>query len=152
MTRQPHDKLAKFVFSEAPQAAALLQAFLPPDISTCVDFSTLELVPGSFVDEALTERFTDLLFTVRAGKKRPLLYVLFEHQSTPDRIMPLRLLRSEVRIWDRWTEENPGARWIPPIVPLDDSTLARIRGADLRTLGRWIDRAPESPTLAEALE
>ncbi|MBI4878751.1 MAG: Rpn family recombination-promoting nuclease/putative transposase [Planctomycetes bacterium] len=118
MTPQPHDRLAKAVFSEAPQAVALLRAFLPPDIRGRIDFNTLLLVPGSFVDEKLSERFTDLLFSVRMGEEAALLYVLFEHQSTPDRVMPFRLLRSEVRIWDRWLGENPGATTLPAILPL----------------------------------
>ena len=30
-------------------------------------------------------------------------YVLIEHQSSPDPMMPLRMLRYVMRIWERWT-------------------------------------------------
>lgn len=90
MTHQPHDRLVKAVFSQERQAAALLRAFLPPTISQRLDFSTLQLVADSFVDEELSEPFTDLLFTVRMEGSAALLYVLCEHQSTepPLRIVP----------------------------------------------------------------
>jgi hypothetical protein len=32
--------------------------------------------------------------------------------------MPLRLLRYVVRIWDRWRDEHPGARRLPPVIPV----------------------------------
>ncbi|MBI4880857.1 MAG: Rpn family recombination-promoting nuclease/putative transposase [Planctomycetes bacterium] len=118
MTGQPHDKLVKAVFSEAPQARALLRNLLPQDLADAIDFATLKLVPGSFVDEKLTERFTDLLFSVRMGRDVALLYVLFEHQSTPDPVMPWRLLSAEARIWERWFRANPNARTLPPILPV----------------------------------
>jgi predicted transposase YdaD len=45
-------------------------------------------------------------------------YLLFEHQSTPDAWMPLRLLRYQTRIWERHVAENPDDLRLPPIVPL----------------------------------
>lgn len=47
-----------------------------------------------------------------------LLYILFEHQSTPDPLMPYRMLRYALRIWDRWLTEHEGARSLPPLLPL----------------------------------
>ena len=82
MTSQPHDRLAKAVFSETRQASAFFEAFLPADISAQIDFDSLELVSGSFVDEELTERLTDLLFTARIGRDDLLIYLL--HRSTPN--------------------------------------------------------------------
>jgi len=44
---------------------------------------------GSFVDDELRDRETDLLFTCQTADERPcLFYVLLEHQSTPDKKMP----------------------------------------------------------------
>ncbi|MBI4879550.1 MAG: Rpn family recombination-promoting nuclease/putative transposase [Planctomycetes bacterium] len=83
-----------------------------------MDTSTLQLVPGSFVDETLRETISDLLFTVELMGESTLLYLLFEHQSTPDRTMPLRFLLSEARIWDAWQRENQKERLLPPILPL----------------------------------
>jgi len=72
-----------------------------------------QVVPGSFVDEALSERHSDLLYEVRLGRRRALVYLLFEHQSTVEAGMALRLLRYMVRIWTRWVDEDG---WPAPVI------------------------------------
>ncbi|MBX2799526.1 MAG: Rpn family recombination-promoting nuclease/putative transposase [Myxococcales bacterium] len=47
-----------------------------------------------------------------------LLYILFEHQSSSDRWMPLRLLDYLVQIWNRWHASHPKAQSLPPVIPL----------------------------------
>jgi hypothetical protein len=62
MASNPHDKLIKFTFSQVENAADEFRTALPPALAARLDFSTLCVCPGSFVDEALRERFTDLLY------------------------------------------------------------------------------------------
>ncbi len=58
----------------------------------------------------------DLLFTVPLDGNRPaLLYLLFEHQSTVDPIMPLRLLGYMQGIYENW-HKNHGLP-LPPVLP-----------------------------------
>jgi hypothetical protein len=84
-----------------------------------LDLATLEVEPGSFVDEALQHTHTDLLYAVRttAGAEA-FVYVLFEHQSSPDATMPFRLLRYLVRIWERWLRDHPDAKKLPIVLPV----------------------------------
>jgi len=103
--KQPHDALFKKTFSEVEHAAAEFRAVLPAELVSRTDFSTLALSPGSYVDEALSGSQSDLLFSVRVSGKPALLYVLFEHQSSPDKLMPLRLLGYIVRILVRYVDE-----------------------------------------------
>jgi hypothetical protein len=114
----PHDALFKAVFSEGESAFALLKASLAPELAAAIDPASLEQQPASFVDEELREVHRDLLFTAKLAGKDALLYVLFEHQSTVDPLMPLRLLRYIVRIWEAWLRDNPRARTIPAVLPL----------------------------------
>jgi predicted transposase YdaD len=113
-----HDLLFRATFSQVEHAASILRLLLPPALVARIDWSTLTLRPGSFVDEALAERFTDLLFSVMHGGRRALVYLVFEHQSSSEPLMALRMLRYEVRIWDAWLKENPHARRIPAILPV----------------------------------
>ena len=46
------------------------------------------------------------------------LYLLFEHQSTPDAWMPFRLLKYCFRIWDAERRNEPGLTKLSPILPL----------------------------------
>jgi predicted transposase YdaD len=59
---------------------------LPASLVARTDFSTLELCSGSFVDETLIGSQSDLLFSVKVGSMPALLYVLFEHQSSVDKL------------------------------------------------------------------
>ena len=75
---------------------------------------------GSFVDQELRGSVSDLLFEVRsaAAAPRQWLYLLFEHQSRPDRWMALRLLRYCCRIWETDRRKHPKARFLRPVLPL----------------------------------
>jgi hypothetical protein len=118
---QPHDALFKRTFSEPEHAAAELRAVLPVELVSRIDFSTLTLCPGSYIDETLAGSQSDLLFSARLSGKPALLYVLFEHQSSPDKLLPLRLLRYVVRILQRHVDEakNAGdALPLPVVVPV----------------------------------
>lgn len=61
---QPHDRLFRSVFSDASEAAALLQATLPDSVRDRFDWTTLALVEGSFVDEELRESQSNLLYQI----------------------------------------------------------------------------------------
>lgn len=118
MTPTPHDALVKATFSQADNMVGELRAVLPRPLAERIDFATLQLAPGSFVDEALKERFTDLLYSARIADRPALVYVLFEHQSGGDAWMAFRLLRYMVRIWERFLKEQPEATSLPAIVPV----------------------------------
>jgi hypothetical protein len=47
-----------------------------------------------------------------------LVYVLVEHQSSSDPLMAFRMLRYITRIWDRYLDEHPRARQLPPVIPV----------------------------------
>ena len=66
VTKTPHDALFKSVFQQPENAAAELQHVLPPEHVAAIDWSTLKLEPGSYVDEALADQHSDLLFSARA--------------------------------------------------------------------------------------
>jgi Putative transposase, YhgA-like len=113
-----HDAFFKEMLSRPEHAASMLQQILPASIAARIDFATLALCAGSYVDEALKERHSDLLFSATIDARPVLLYLLFEHQSRVDSMMSFRLLRYEVRIWERWQRDNPHAHKLPVILPV----------------------------------
>lgn len=113
-----HDALFRRAFSEPDVAAGLLRSHLPPALAGAIDWSTLDLAPSDFVDDALGERRNDLLFHVEIAGAPAFLYVLLEHQSTADPWMPLRLLRYVLRVWDTWLAAHPDAERLPPVLPI----------------------------------
>jgi hypothetical protein len=118
MSSNPHDALFKAIFSQPEHATGELRHVLPAALVAHLDFATLKLRPGSFVDKDLREQFTDLLFSIQFAGREGFLYLLFEHRSTPDRLMAFRLLRYMVRIWEKHLKDHPDARRLPLILPV----------------------------------
>jgi predicted transposase/invertase (TIGR01784 family) len=115
----PHDALFKAVFSDPANAAGELASVIPRALAATLDWRTLTLEPGSFVDEELKDRHADLLYS--ATRKRggdALVYLLFEHQSSPDAWMAFRLLVYMVRIWEAYRKADAERATLPPIVPV----------------------------------
>ena len=116
----PHDKLFRTVFSDTTEAADFLRGYVPEPLSRELDWSTLTLLDGSFIDEALRESESDLLYQIEHGSSQePLqVYILFEHQSSPDAWMRFRLLKYCCRIWDHSFRDGPEQAQLSPILPL----------------------------------
>ena len=85
-----------------------------------MDLQSLKLLDGTFLDDALRESESDLLYEVALGEseQRVWLYLLLEHQSTPDPWMRFRLLKYCCRIWEARIRDGDGTRELRPIVPL----------------------------------
>lgn len=119
MTATPHDALFKAAFSHPERAAEELRCVLPPALLARMDLSSLSLEAGSFIDEALRARHTDLLFSVTLDGRPARIYILFEHQSSDEPWMPLRLLHYMLHIWNGYLAEAPAdTRRLPVIIPV----------------------------------
>jgi hypothetical protein len=155
-TTTPHNALFKRVFGNPANAASELRLILPAAISALIDWSSLELCPGSFVDPQLGERHTDLLFSVRCAGHAAPIYILFEHQSAPERFMVFRLLRYILRIWEAFLRDNPTAKRLPAIISvvlhhsehaggawLGPTTLSELITLDPREVAPFVGLIPE---------
>jgi len=118
VTTNPHDMLFKETFSNIENAVVELRAALPSSLFERLDLASLEVVPGSFVDEDLSAVHSDLLYRVQLAGRPALVYVLLEHQSTVDTLMPLRLLGYLVRILERHAREADTALPLPVVIPV----------------------------------
>ncbi|MDH3605330.1 MAG: Rpn family recombination-promoting nuclease/putative transposase [Candidatus Tectomicrobia bacterium] len=116
----PHDLMVHTVLRDLTEATSFLQAHLPQDASQGLNWATLRLHDRSFVDEELRESESDFLYEIErvSGDESVMLYILVEHQSTPDRWMRFRLLKYCCRIWDLNLAERPTPSELRPIVPL----------------------------------
>jgi predicted transposase YdaD len=117
---QPHDSMVRVVLGDLAEARSFLQRYVPEELSQTLDWSTLRRLEGSFVDEELRRSETDVLYEVERveGDASLWLYILLEHQSTPDRWMRFRLLKYCCRIWDMNLAARPTPSELRPIVPL----------------------------------
>ncbi len=120
---QPHDKLFKSAFSDLETAAAFLKTQLPARVAAGLDWSSLTIEEGSFIDGQLQGSACDLLYRVRrigrqGAETDVFIYVLFEHQREEDYWLAWRLLVYRIRVWQRFLREHPKALKLPMVIPV----------------------------------
>ncbi len=119
VTPTPHDALFRATFGQPRHAAAEQRAVLPAPVLAELALDTLAPLDGSFVDGELRSSCADLLFDVKLRTSGSgLVYFLIEHQSKPDRQMPLRLLQYMTQVWTRHAARHRAGARLPPIVPV----------------------------------
>lgn len=117
----PHDKAFRRVFKQVEHAVGPLRVLVGEELAAQLDWTTLRVEPGTYVEEALRDLMSDLLFSVRfrGSNRRALLYLLWDHQRQPDRMMPLRFHNYCGRALHDYTKSEgaiPG--YIPTLIPL----------------------------------
>lgn len=106
LIKNPHDRTTKAILTDLQVAKAFFEVHLPEEIKKVVDLRDLKVCKGSFVDKKLREYLTDILYQTRVRDKTGYLYLLLEAQSTPDRMMPFRLLQYQINIMKHYRDEQ----------------------------------------------
>ncbi|MCF6197940.1 MAG: Rpn family recombination-promoting nuclease/putative transposase [Hyphomicrobiaceae bacterium] len=122
MSKSPgpiHDRFFKHLLKDPDTMGLFLRERLPGKLAALLGDEPPALVPGSFVDEALSEHFSDLLYKV--GLKHggaAYIYVLADHKSAPDKGTALQLQRYMNKIWQSLSKqgETPLPRILPVVV------------------------------------
>ena len=114
--KNPHDAFFRLLMSEPKNIKAYTERILPKAVHTACRWTDLEIVQTDFIDEALNERRSDLLYRVPCGGGVIAIHILLEHQSTYDPSMPLRLLEYMTLIWRRELRLNSTLTQIVPLV------------------------------------
>jgi predicted transposase YdaD len=114
-----HDRLFRYTFERPAVTEGELRSVLPAPVVEALDFTSLTLEPGTLVDAEHAELETDLLYRVQLSGEEGFIFILFEHQSSADGMMPYRMARYMLRIWERWSRaQATPAKRLPVIVPL----------------------------------
>ncbi|PWW00856.1 Rpn family recombination-promoting nuclease/putative transposase [Mangrovibacter plantisponsor] len=113
----PHDAAFRQFLTQPEIARDFMELHLPPPLRAVCDFSTLKLESGSFVEDNLSQYFSDILYSLKTTTgDEGYLYVLIEHQSTPDKQMAFRLLRYSVAAMKRHLDA--GHTTLPLVIPV----------------------------------
>lgn len=92
-TSTPHDALFKTFLKYPETARDFIEIHLPSRLRTLCDLTTLELKPASFIEENLRAYYSDVLWSMKTSEGDGYIYVVIEHQSSPDTHMAFRLMR-----------------------------------------------------------
>lgn len=117
-----HDLFFYESLTQRDVALAFFKVYLPAYIQSKIDWESLTLEPGRFVDKTYRQRYSDVLYSVKVSGDTAYLYVLTEHKSQGDRLMPLQVMRYMCEIWQRHIEQGKhigkGQGCLPMIYPL----------------------------------
>ena len=116
--KNPHDAAFRAAFRILELARAFFRDYLPENVVRHLDLESLELVNRSYVDENLKDRHADLVYKTKAGELDCLIFLLFEHQSTPDPKMAFRMLCYMLAIWRDYEANHPNFKRLPVVLPV----------------------------------
>jgi len=111
-----HDPLFRHALSIPAVVRQFLSAWLPKDFLTLVEWPSLQVEKIGGINPALTERREDLVYRVNVADCPVCFYLLLEHQSTPDPLMPLRVLEYITLVWQN--QRKTAAQTIPLRLPV----------------------------------
>ncbi|OBY34650.1 transposase [Providencia rettgeri] len=97
-------------------ARDFFEIHLPEHIKSLCDFNTLSLTNSSFIDKQLRSRLSDVLYSVRTSQGEGYIYLLVEHQSTPDKLMAWRLMHYAFLAMNQHMQQ--GNTTLPIVVPI----------------------------------
>jgi predicted transposase/invertase (TIGR01784 family) len=113
----PHDKLFRETWSDLPTAKSFLHHYLPKEVLSLTALDSLEICKDTFVEKELKAFYCDLLYKVELAGSDGFIYILFEHKSYRDKLIPLQLLEYMLKIWRLFLKQNTTER-LPVIIPL----------------------------------
>ncbi|MDO8953439.1 MAG: Rpn family recombination-promoting nuclease/putative transposase [Gammaproteobacteria bacterium] len=111
-----HDAFFKRFLNDPSIAKDFLNIHLPASVKKRCNFRTLKIESGSYVEEGLKQHYSDILYSMKISKKKGYIYCLIEHQSTPDSLMPFRMLRYQISIMKQYLDK--GHKKLPIVLPL----------------------------------
>ncbi|CAG9435266.1 Rpn family recombination-promoting nuclease/putative transposase [Providencia alcalifaciens] len=115
-TPTPHDAAFKGFMTQIDSAKDFFDIHLPEHIKSLCDFNTLALTNSSFIDKQLRSRLSDVLYSVQTTKGEGYIYLLVEHQSTPDKLMAWRLMHYAFLAMNQHLQQ--GHKTLPLVVPV----------------------------------
>jgi len=115
--QKPHDLYFKGMMKDRQVAQDFLKAHFPKDLIRRMDVATLQLKDASFVDQDLKENYSDLLYECTIdNQQHAYLYILIEAQSTPDQLMPLRMVKYTIGALENYKKQHPDAEKLPVVI------------------------------------
>jgi len=116
----PHDACFKSFFSREDFVRDFIQYYVPEEIKSHLDLSTIEIDMEGYVSEEFKEFYSDVVAAISFVDSDQALdmYFLFEHKSSPDRFARLQTLNYQVQKWMWMLKNQYLGRRLPIIVPV----------------------------------
>lgn len=113
----PHDHFFRAAMAEPRVVKDFFQAHLPTKIQEIISWNSIQLQKESYIDDKLKLQITDMLYAANFNKRPGYIYLLIEHQSTTDKLMPFRLLKYMFAIQENHLKQS-NEKQLPLIYPM----------------------------------
>ncbi len=114
--KRPHDSFFKRLMKDMEVVRAFLRSFLPEDLSSAVDYSSVRMADTEKITRRYRKYFLDLSIECRLGDEDSIIYFVFEHKSYPDRLTHLQVLNYCTAVWEQNMRNGEPPIPIIPIV------------------------------------
>lgn len=114
-----HDKLFQSAMTDIRVAQDFFQQYLPVTLRQTIDWKTLRISSNTHIAPSLKASISDILYEVHIAENPAYLWLLCEHQSRVDPLMPFRMLEYMVGAWGNYRKQKKGkCKYLPLIVPI----------------------------------
>lgn len=106
--------------TDVTSAKSFVKLYLDPVLLKRCNLDSLVIDTGSYVDNDLRERFSDVLYKLdfKDNSSCIYVYIMVEHQSSAQKLMPLRILRYQLEIIQKHVDKYKIEGDLPLVVPL----------------------------------
>lgn len=87
-------------------------------ILNCIDWDTLEIAKGDWIDKKLKEHRSDVLYHAKLLGNGQVVNFLFEHKSNADKRTHKKLLRYILESWDLQEQQEPSIELLPVVISI----------------------------------
>ena len=115
-----HDEFARKYLTNLEAGKEFLETYLHPEIKGKCNLNSISIFSGSYIEDDLKVHVSDIVYKVNLKDETAgcaYVYALIEHQSTPLKLMPFRILRYQMAIIQKHMDEFPEDK-LPLVVPM----------------------------------
>ena len=96
----PHDPLTRKYLLNLEVAKVFLQTHVSSEILAKCDLQSLTIEAGSYIEESLATHISDIVYraNLKDNSNCAYFYLLLEHQSSSERLMPYRVAKYQLAI------------------------------------------------------
>ncbi len=113
-----HDPLALKFLIDVMIAKEFLDIHLPFRIKNICDLNTLTIESGSYIEDDLKSHYYDVVYCLKSKDDDNSIYIytLIDYQNSASELMPLRILRYQLAIIQKYIDKYGKNSGLPSVI------------------------------------
>lgn len=113
-SKNPHGDFFRSSMSHPEVARDFIKAHIPAELAQSIQWDTLKFIKKSFIREKFQHVHSDVVYQCKLDNKPIYLYCLLDSHSSPDFLMPFRLLQYKLDLMEYHI--NQGDKYLPIVI------------------------------------